>query len=138
LLQELRAAGVPVASASDNVRDHWYYAGDYDMLNVWKLTTEMSHTELVAGHWADLVTSIAGEAMGLPHHVGYGQVADLILFPNARRISELFARPQVDRLVIRKGRVQTTSLPDFAELDDLVAVKTERSLEEDKVFTLSS
>jgi len=41
-------------------------------------------------------------------------------------VSELLARPQMDRIVIRNGKVQTTSLPDFADLDDLVAKPTPR------------
>jgi cytosine deaminase len=33
-VQELAAAGVAVAAASDNVRDHWHRYGDYDLLEV--------------------------------------------------------------------------------------------------------
>ena len=139
LMQELRAAGVPVASASDNVRDHWYPFGDLDMLAVFKMAVEMSHVDLVAGQWANLVTTIPSQAMGLSHHIGRGQMADLIMFPNARRISELFSRPHLDRLVLRKGLLQSTVLPNHSELDDLVAIKTERVPSNgERVYTLSA
>ena len=51
-----------------------------------------------------------------------GAVADLILFPDARRLSELLSRPQLDRIVLRKGIVQESTLPAYEELDDLVSV----------------
>jgi len=55
-----------------------------------------------------------------------GDPADLVLFPGARRASELLARPQPDRIVLRGGRVQFSRLPDYRELDDLVAAATPR------------
>jgi cytosine/creatinine deaminase len=78
------------------------------------------------GSWADIITTAPAKAMGAEYSLAVGQPADLVLFPSARRASELFARPQTDRLVLRRGRVQTTMLPDFSELDDLVEVKSER------------
>ena len=39
----------------------------------------------------------------------------------ARSWTELFARPQSDRIVIRQGRAIDRSLPDYAELDDLMS-----------------
>lgn len=127
LLQELRHAGVTVASASDNVRDHWYPYGDYDMLSVWSQAQAMGHldTDPSEGSWADICTTAPAKAMGLDEgSLQVGQPADVILFPSARRASELFARPQVDRLVLRHGKVLTTTLPEFSELDDLVETKT--------------
>lgn len=125
LLQELRHAGVTVASASDNVRDHWYPYGDYDMLSVWSLAQAMGHldTDPSEGSWADICTTAPAKAMGLEGSLQVGQPADVILFPSARRASELFSRPQVDRLVLRHGKVLTTTLPEFSELDDLVDTK---------------
>jgi len=125
--QELRAAGVVVAGASDNVRDHWYPYGDYDMLTVWAAAQAMGHLDTApsAGHWANICTDAPAEAMGIlttcSRGLTPGNWTDIILFPSARNISELFARPQVDRIVIRHGRIQAdTTLPDFAELDDLM------------------
>lgn len=47
-----------------------------------------------------------------------GVSADLIIFP-ARYYSELLSRSQHERIVLRNGQVIDTTLPDYAELDDL-------------------
>ena len=79
-----------------------------------------------AGAWSTIANDAPAKAMGLLENsqtktlLRTGQPADLIVFPAARRISELLARPQMDRIVIRDGRVQTTTLPSFRDLDDLV------------------
>jgi cytosine deaminase len=49
-----------------------------------------------------------------------GAPADLVLF-NARSYSELLSRPQSDRLVLRAGKAIDTTLPDYRELDHLMA-----------------
>ena len=133
LLQELRAAGVPVAAASDNVRDWWHPYGDYDCLAVWREAVAMGHLDTAPceGDWADLVTSAAAAAMrvgggggggdNLSGTIARGAAADLVLFPGARRFSELLARPQTDRVVIRRGAPrEDTELPEYSELDDLI------------------
>jgi len=38
----------------------------------------------------------------------------------ARSYNELLSRPQGDRTVFRNGIVIDTTLPDYAELDDLI------------------
>jgi cytosine deaminase len=50
--------------------------------------------------------------------LGVGLPADLVLF-RGRSYSELFARSQHDRVVLRNGRAIETTLPDYAELDEL-------------------
>jgi cytosine deaminase len=49
-----------------------------------------------------------------------GNAADLIIFP-ARYFSELLARSQHERIVIRQGKKINSDLPDYRELDDLIA-----------------
>lgn len=128
LVQELRAAGVPVAAASDNVRDWWHPYGDYDCLAVWREALTLGHLDTAPreGDWADLVTSVPAAAMGLASTglIAAGAPADLVLFPSARRVSELLARPQHDRLVVRSGQAQESDLPPYEELDDLVEEPT--------------
>jgi cytosine deaminase len=48
-----------------------------------------------------------------------GAPADLVLV-RARSMTELLARPQSDRAILRAGRVMDAALPDFRELDDVV------------------
>mmetsp|Transcript_19226 Transcript_19226/g.53609 ORF Transcript_19226/g.53609 Transcript_19226/m.53609 type:complete len:561 (-) Transcript_19226:851-2533(-) len=129
LLQELRAAGVAVAAASDNVRDSWHTYGDYDCLSVLALAVGLGHLDTAPdfGTWSDLVTSLPKAAMGLPAPlIASGTPADLVIFPSARRASELLSRPQHDRVVVRRGKLQRSFLPDYAELDDLVSEPTKR------------
>jgi cytosine deaminase len=48
-----------------------------------------------------------------------GASADLLAF-RARNWTELLARPQSDRIVLRNGTAIDTTLPDYRELDDLM------------------
>jgi cytosine deaminase len=58
--------------------------------------------------------------MGLPERsLRAGQPADFILF-SARNFSELLARPQSDRIVVRAGRPSAAQPPDFSELDEIL------------------
>jgi cytosine deaminase len=63
--------------------------------------------------------------MGLQNvgRIGVGLPADFVLF-KGRNFSELLSRPQHDRIVLRKGKPIDTTLPDYAELDDLVVKET--------------
>ncbi len=56
--------------------------------------------------------------MRLPGHgrLAPGGGADFVLF-RARRYSELLARPQADRVVVRGGRPTGARAPDYEELD---------------------
>ena len=48
-----------------------------------------------------------------------GGPADLVVF-KGRNWTELLSRPEADRIVVRDGRQIDTSLPGYAELDELV------------------
>ena len=48
-----------------------------------------------------------------------GAPADLIIC-NARDWTELFSRPQSDRVVLRNGRAIDTTLPNYSDLDHLM------------------
>ena len=65
------------------------------------------------------MTSVPGQAMRLSESHGIlapGCRADYIVC-RGRRYSELLARPQVDRVVVRNGKAITAALPDYTELD---------------------
>ena len=48
-----------------------------------------------------------------------GAAADLLVL-RARTYSEMLARNQADRVVLRNGQAIDTTLPDYRQLDDLM------------------
>jgi cytosine deaminase len=119
MLHELKAAGVKVVCASDNTRDPFYAYGDLDMLEVYREATRIAHLDHPAGDWPRLVTAIPAQVMGVDAGLlKAGRPADLVAF-RARSLTELLARPQSDRVVIRGGQPIDTTLPDYRELDAL-------------------
>jgi len=120
-VHEIREYGVPLAFASDNCRDPFYAFGDHDGLEVLTQSVRIAHLDHPYGDWCASVTRTPAEMMGLPHlgQLTPRQPADFILFP-ARYFSELFARPQSNRLVVRGGQPLQAALPDYSELDDLI------------------
>jgi cytosine deaminase len=119
-VQELAAAGVPVAIAGDNCRDPFAFFGDHDMLEVWRDAVRLAHLDLVGSAWAPSVTALPADIIKLANHgrIAAGLRADLIVFC-ARSLSELLARAQADRQVLRAGRPVAPPLPDYRELDFL-------------------
>ena len=125
--------------------------GDYDGLQNWRMAITLGHLDTVPheGAWAQIVSDAPALAMGhhpapgaddgacatgggegaaptsalsnVPASIAPGAAADLILFPDARRLSELLSRPQLDRIVLRRGHVQESTLPSYELLDDLVS-----------------
>ena len=123
-LTELRAAGVPVAIASDNTRDPFYAYGDLDMLEVLREGARILHFDHPADDawsWARATGADPAALGGFTHQalVAPGEPADLVLF-GARDWTELMARPQADRTVLRAGTKIDRTLPDYRELDDLM------------------
>jgi cytosine/creatinine deaminase len=121
LLQELKQYGIPATVASDNCRDPFYGFGDHDVLEVFTQAVRIAHLDMPYDDSPCTVTKTAANLMGLPNvgRIGVGLPADLILF-KGRSFSELLSRPQHDRIVLRNGKPIDTTLPDYAELDDLV------------------
>jgi len=121
LLHELAQAGVPVALASDNCRDPFHAFGDHDGLEVFGQAVKIAHLDQPIAAWCPSVTAIPAQLMGLPAMgaIGVGLPADLICF-RGRGFTELLARSQHDRQVIRAGKFITAPLPDYAVLDDLM------------------
>jgi cytosine deaminase len=115
-LHELADAGVEVMIASDNVRDPFYAYGDLDMLEVWREGVRILHLDYPFARWAAAVREAPARAMGLDlEGVKSGAPADLVV-TDARDFTELFARPQMDRIVLRQGR-RAPPPPDYSELD---------------------
>jgi len=123
LLHELKAHGLKVAIAGDNVRDPFYAYGDHDMLETFAQAVKIAHLDHPHADWITATTSVPATIMQLPHFgsIGRGRGADLIVL-KARDWHEALARFQADRVVIRKGKAIDTTLPDYRQLDDLVRI----------------
>jgi cytosine/creatinine deaminase len=118
-LHELKHAGVNVMIASDNTRDPFYAYGDLDMMEVWREGVRILQLDYPFAEWAPAVCAAPAKAMGLdPGGLRPGRAADMIL-TRARDFTELFARPQSDRIVVRNGEASNAKPPDYAELDAL-------------------
>lgn len=124
LLPELKQRGIPVAIASDNCRDPFYAYGDHDGWEVFQQAVRIGHLDRPFGDWPRANTWTAADLMQLEDvgRISEGNTADLIVF-KARNLNELVARSQHDRLVLRKGQPIDTTLPDYAELDDLMPLE---------------
>jgi cytosine deaminase len=113
----LKAAGVRVMIASDNTRDSFYPYGDLDMMEVWREGARILHLDHPAEPWAPALFTAPAQAMGLEAGaLRVGAAADLIL-TRARSFTELLARPQDDRTVLRAGARLRAAPPAYAELD---------------------
>lgn len=124
LLNEFKAAGAVVAIASDNTRDPFYAYGDLDGVEVLRegaRILQFDHPQDQAWDWVRAVGSAPAAHAGFTYKavIAPGAPADLVLF-RARSWTELNARPQHDRIVLRAGKAIDTSLPDYRELDDLM------------------
>jgi cytosine deaminase len=121
MVHEFRAAGVRVSFASDNCRDPFYAYGDYDMMEVYREAVRIAQLDHPFGAWASSVTFTPAAACGFADRgrIAVGAPADLILF-RARSMTELLARPQSDRVIIRGGKRLEAPLPDFREMDAFV------------------
>jgi cytosine deaminase len=117
LVHDLLDAGVPVAAASDNVRDAFFAYGDYDMAEVYAQSVRLAHFDAPLADSVRLVTSTAADLVGRPEsgRVVPGAPAHLVVFA-ARSFSELLSRPSGPRRCIDGEEVHTPPVPDFAEL----------------------
>ena len=120
LVHEMRARGINVSFASDNTRDPFYAYGDLDMLEVLREAVRIGHLDHSAPDWVQAVLSNPARACGFAApSLAPGAPADLVIL-KARSWTELFSRPQSDRIVVRGGTQIDRILPDYAELDDLM------------------
>jgi cytosine/creatinine deaminase len=120
LVHEMKARGITVSFASDNTRDPFYAYGDLDMLEVMRQATRIAHLDHSTDDWAHAFVTNPARACGFDApSLAPGAPADLVIC-RAREWTELFSRPQSDRIVLRAGRAIDRTLPDYAELDDLM------------------
>ena len=80
----------------------------------------IGHLDHSEPDWVQSVLAAPADAMSLSAPcLAPGTPADLVIF-KARAWTELFARPQSDRIVLRQGRAIDRALPDYSELDHLM------------------
>jgi cytosine deaminase len=120
VLHEMKARGLRVAVAGDNCRDPFYAYGDHDMLDTFTQAVKILHLDHPLGDWIRAATETPAAMMGVEHGVlKPGAQADLLVL-KARNYSEMLARTQFDRTVLRASRAIDTTLPDYRLLDDLM------------------
>jgi cytosine deaminase len=92
-IQDLLDAGVPVACASDNVRDAFFAYGDFDLLEVYTQSVRLAHLDSRLADSVRVVTSTAAEIVGRPEYgrIAPGAPAHLVITA-ARSFSELLAK----------------------------------------------
>jgi len=120
LIRDFLDAGVPVACASDNVRDAFYAFGDYNLAEVYTQSVRLAHLDGPGlCDSINVVTRTAADLIGLPDlgHIAPGARAHLNVF-STHRFSELLSRPDAARRCIDGESVHQPTLPDFSELQD--------------------
>ncbi len=120
LVHEMKARGINISFASDNTRDPFYAYGDLDMIEVLREATRIGHLDHTGTDWVETVLTNPARACGfdLPS-LAPGAPADLVICP-ARTWTEFFARPQADRIVLRRGQAINRTLPPYSDLDPLM------------------
>ena len=120
LVHEMKARGINVSFASDNTRDPFYAFGDLDMIEVMRQATRIGHLDHSDTDWPKAFTSNPSKAMSIDSSfLTPGAPADLVIC-SARDWTELYSRPQADRMVLRNGMKIDTTLPDYKDLDNLM------------------
>ncbi|HRE81632.1 MAG TPA: cytosine deaminase [Opitutaceae bacterium] len=119
LLHELMEAGVPVACASDNVRDAFYAWGDLDALEVYHASVRIAHLDTRLLDSISVITTGPAKVMGLDTF-GYGQIAPgsparMIVLP-AQTFNELLARPASHRRLVYGESFRERHIPSYSEL----------------------
>ena len=120
----MKQRGIPVALASDNVRDGYHAYGDYDLPQMFREAVRMMHLDHPFGDWASTVTNTPASLMGLQSHghLSAGGPANFMVF-EARTWPELISRSRPPSLIVRDGKPSSALLPNFADLDDLQGMK---------------
>lgn len=120
LIHEMKARGINVSFASDNTRDPFYAYGDLDMIEVMREATRIGHLDHSDPDWIHAFVTNPATAGGFAApSLAIGAPADLVIC-RARNWTELLARPQSDRIVLRAGHAIDRTLPDYSELDPLM------------------
>lgn len=118
LVHEMKARGIPVSFASDNICDPFFAYGDFDMLEVMRAAVRAAHLDAGLDEWIRSANDMPARALGMTGsgRLGVGGAADLVVL-RARDWTELLSRPHSDRVVIRAGKAVDGRSPDFEDLE---------------------
>ncbi len=121
LAHELMEAGVPVAFASDNVRDAFFAYGDFDMAEVLNESWRIAHLDTRPEDGLRSVAQHPAWMMELDNvgHLGPGARAAFIVF-EADNLSEFFSRRGRPRRVFRGAREIDATPPPYSALPELL------------------
>jgi cytosine/creatinine deaminase len=113
-LHEIRANHIPIAIASDNVRDSFYPFGDYDPVETFRQAVALYHLDQALGESLDMLGPLPAQMMGITPQgsLNINGQASLIVV-QARSLNEIVCRPQTDRIVVMNGRELRDALPEF-------------------------
>lgn len=116
LVHELRAAGVPVHFASDNVQDPFFPFGEFDMLEVIRSSVRIAHLDSAVGAWLPELFLNAAAALRLDSHgrIAAGNPADFIVF-DATDWYGLLSHAHAERVVFRNGSVLPSGGMDWRQ-----------------------
>jgi cytosine deaminase len=117
LIQDMLDAGIPVACASDNVRDAFFAYGDFDLLEVYTQSVRLAHLDTRMAESVRVVSATAAEIVGRPAagRIAPGAPAQLVI-TSARSFSELLSRPALPRRCVDGELVHAPVAPDYREL----------------------
>lgn len=119
-VQELRAAGIPVAAAGDNCRDPFFAYGDHDMLDTWRQAVRILHLDHPYADAPALAGPTPAGIMGIDAGtIGVGRPADLMIL-EAWSLDQVISRPHADRVILRKGMLANRALPSYSTLADFL------------------
>jgi cytosine deaminase len=118
LIHELMDLGVPLACASDNVRDAFHAFGDYDMAEVYIESVRLAHLDNRLAESVCVATRMAADIVGRSDmgRVEAGLPAHLVVFA-ARSFSEFLSRPGGARRLVDGENIRGSRPPGYEELD---------------------
>ena len=91
------------------------------MMEVYREAVRIAQLDHPFGAWTASVAATPAASCGFTGsgRIAVGASADLVLF-RARSMTELLARPQSDRIVLRQGKRADATVPDYRLLDAVV------------------
>jgi cytosine deaminase len=116
-VHEIRAKNIPVAIASDKIRDALYPFGDYDMIENFRRSVDIYQLDECLADSLAMIGPLLAAMMGvLPlGSLIVGGPENFIVF-GAHRLNEIVSRSQENRVVVVNGRQVQNARPEFPDI----------------------